>query len=112
MKHKLITSADLCLIVLVVLISIATMFFYVFSDEGRKAVVTVNNEIICELDLDTNQTKQIETDHGFNTVVVENNECFVKNADCRDGICVKHSAISKTGQSIVCLPHNELHSRD
>ena len=32
-------------------------------------------------------------------------ECFIKNADCRDGICVSRGKINKVGESIVCLPH-------
>ena len=29
----------------------------------------------------------------------------MKEADCPDQICVRHKAISKSGESIVCLPH-------
>lgn len=105
MKRKLITPFDICLILLVLLFSLFMFFFYGFSGDGRKAVITVNEKIVAELELDLNQTKEIITDNGYNIVVIKNNECFVSNADCRDNICVKHKAIGKVGQSIVCLPH-------
>ena len=30
----------------------------------------------------------------------------MKEANCRDQICVRHKAISKNGESIICLPHS------
>lgn len=105
MNRKLITPLDICLITLVVLLSFLAFFLHLFSEDGKKAVVTVNEKIVAEFELDTNQIRKIKSDAGYNVVVIKNNECFVSDADCRDGICVKHKAINKVGQSIVCLPH-------
>ena len=40
-----------------------------------------------------------------NTVVIENGEVYMKDADCKNRVCVKQGIIVKTGESIVCLPN-------
>jgi hypothetical protein len=37
--------------------------------------------------------------------VIENNTARIKEADCPDELCVHQKEISKTGESIICLPH-------
>lgn len=105
MKRKLLTPLDIILTLFVIIISVFVMLFNINSDAGTKAVVSINEETVVVLKLSDNQIKRIETDNGYNIVVIQNGVCTVTEADCRDGICVKHSAINKIGQSIVCLPH-------
>lgn len=40
-----------------------------------------------------------------NTIVVENGTVFMENASCPDQICVHHKAVSKNGETIICLPN-------
>ena len=40
-----------------------------------------------------------------NTVCVRPGRIAIISASCPDQICVKHKAISKNGESIICLPH-------
>lgn len=42
---------------------------------------------------------------GENTICIEAGSVYMKHADCPDQICVKHKAISKNGEMIVCLPN-------
>lgn len=105
MNRKLITFTDVCLIAVVIFICAIAMFHYIFSNNGNIAVVTVDEQVIAELELHSDYTERIETSDGYNTIVVKNGVCLVSEADCRDGICVNHQAINKVGQSIVCLPH-------
>ncbi len=44
-------------------------------------------------------------DGGSNTVVIRDGGCYVREADCPDGICMRRGRIDKNGESIVCLPH-------
>jgi hypothetical protein len=51
---------------------------------------------------------EVRVDAGngrYNLVELTGNGVFVKEANCPDQICVKWGKISKTGQTIVCLPH-------
>ena len=42
---------------------------------------------------------------GCNVIVIRDNVCKVTEADCPDGICVRHGGISHKGEAIICLPH-------
>ena len=105
MNRKLVTWLDILIIVLFVILSITIILVFASSGEGNKAVISVDEKIIGEYSLNTDLSKEIITDYGFNTVVILNGECFVLDADCRDGICISRGKISKVGESIVCLPH-------
>ena len=41
----------------------------------------------------------------FNIVKISGGEVSVTGASCKNQVCVRHGAISKTGESIVCLPN-------
>ena len=41
----------------------------------------------------------------YNVVEIRDGTVSVTEASCKNQVCVKHSAISKTGESIVCLPN-------
>ena len=99
-------KTDLILVVLALVAAAGIWLFYsAGADEGLTAVVTVDGENRAELPLDKNDSITIETEWGYNTVTVEDGEVFVTEADCRDQICVDHKKVSKTGETIVCLPH-------
>ena len=38
-------------------------------------------------------------------LVIDNGEAYMEEADCPNRICVHHSAISHTGEAIICLPN-------
>ena len=41
----------------------------------------------------------------FNIVEISGGKVSVTGASCRNQVCVRHGSISKTGESIVCLPN-------
>lgn len=41
----------------------------------------------------------------YNVFICSNNEICMLQSSCPDKICVHHSAISDTGENIICLPH-------
>ena len=42
---------------------------------------------------------------GTNKVRIESDGVYMENANCPDKLCVHQGRISKTGQSIICLPN-------
>ena len=42
---------------------------------------------------------------NFNTVEIKSGSVSVTDASCRNQVCVRHGAISRPGESIVCLPN-------
>ncbi len=101
----MIKKADIILAVALVLLSAVFITATAFASEGKTVVIKVNNEIVVEMPIDNDAVKQIENDYGKNTVVIESGKVRVEDADCPDGYCEKHVAISDVGETIACLPH-------
>ncbi len=105
MKHKVFAFFDAVVILIATVLVAILLIFFGFSKTGNTAVVSIEGEEVYLLSLNVDAEVQIKNDSGFNTVVVENGVCYVSEADCKDGICKKKGAVSKIGETIVCLPH-------
>ena len=105
MSRKAVTAADIIIVAVICLLAALAWAVPAFSRGGKTVVVRVDNLEVERMSLSKNQEKTVSTEYGTNTVTVQNGQCFVSDADCRDGICVKRGKISRAGESIVCLPH-------
>ncbi len=96
-------------ILIFALLAVAVVAFFVInnviSKDGAKVQVLVDGEIFYEYNLDENGEYQIKTDMGENTLVIEDGNAYVSDANCPDKLCVNQGKISKSGQSVICLPH-------
>jgi hypothetical protein len=68
-------------------------------------VIKVSKNTYKEIPLSEDDEFEIQTENGSNTVLIENNTIKITSATCTDGLCMKQGAISKVGQSIICLPN-------
>lgn len=75
------------------------------GSSGNMAVVTLNGTVIIEQTLSEDVVLPIQSEEGYNLLQIADGRAAIIEADCRDQICVKHTAVSKQGESIVCLPH-------
>ncbi|MBO5246835.1 MAG: NusG domain II-containing protein [Eubacterium sp.] len=83
-----------------------TILIFCFSETGNKIHITKDGTLIGVYDLHTDQEIPIQSDGEIqNVVVIEQNKASMKEAFCPDHLCVHQGAISRSGQSIVCLPH-------
>lgn len=101
-------KADFIVIgVVAVIVGVMLFFLYgVNTSAGDMVQIQIDGECVETLSLDENTTREILTDNdGVNILVIENGSAVVTDANCPDGICANHRAISKTGESIICLPH-------
>ena len=109
MKSRISKSrAELLLVIVIIAISVC---FYLYMNvinplHGAKVQILVDGEVTQEYDLYSSQKVTIETENGGqNILVIDNGECYLEDANCPDKLCVKQGVISKSGQSIICLPH-------
>ncbi|MDN5475068.1 MAG: NusG domain II-containing protein, partial [Lactococcus lactis] len=66
-----------------------------------------SGKVIKTFNLNKNQTWTYrDKDGDYNKIQVKNGEIAVVEANCKDQIDVQRGYISKTGETIVCLPHN------
>jgi hypothetical protein len=83
-----------------------TLGIYCFSRAGRQAVVTVDGAVYGTYALEEPQRVEISIDGRVaNVLAIEDGRAHMESADCPDELCVRQGAISKSGQTIVCLPH-------
>ena len=97
---------DIILILSLVLLALAVgAALLLFKPEGDVVSVSVDGEVIAEYSLSEDVEVEIETDGGYNLLVIEGGRARVERASCPDGICAAHRPISQDGASIICLPN-------
>lgn len=75
---------------------------HLWSGNGALVEVTVDGKVTGQYRLDSEQTIQI---NGTNILRIQDGKADMIDADCPDKLCVEQKAISKNGESIVCLPN-------
>lgn len=106
--NKKMRKADVILIVLLlVLCAVIFGVIQIFvKKDGVTAVVKVDGNVVEELDLKRENVIEVSGyDGGVNKIEVSEGKVRMIYADCPDELCVKTGWISKTGETIVCLPH-------
>lgn len=104
MKIKL-EKRDKLLIVIVVCVALCAFLAHqiIGGDGAGKVTVKVNGELKGIYSLAEDQT--IEINGGTNILQIKNGKADMTEADCPDQLCVNQRAISRQGESIICLPH-------
>lgn len=108
MNKNIKLKRDIILILSCVIIAAAAFLVinFVVKKNGSYAVVKVDGKVVKTLQLDKDATYKAEGyQGGYNNIIIESGKVSMTDADCPDELCVKTGWISKTGQSIVCLPH-------
>ena len=92
--------------VFAVLLLAAAVFYLRQSGDGAMVLVTVGGEEYGTYPLLEHATVSIEQDGVVTNVLnIENGEADMTEADCPDKLCVHQRAISKTNETILCLPN-------
>ena len=90
---------------------------FLFSEPAAKVeIATVSsdsNKTITEtFDLSQNRSFTIVTEpeidgdsRGTNTLIIQDGEVWISEANCPNQDCVKQGKISMNGEMLVCLPH-------
>ncbi|SHJ90025.1 hypothetical protein SAMN02745975_03183 [Geosporobacter subterraneus DSM 17957] len=105
------TKWDKLLIITVVFLSTLGMFYV-------KSISTNSDNLYLAIEVDgkpyktislggspKNQLITVETPAGINLIEVEGNRVRIKEADCRDQLCVKTGWLSRANQISICLPN-------
>lgn len=73
--------------------------------EDRTIIVPSPQENASRLSIPDDDKPAAEQFTHYNVVVISGGTVTVTEASCKNQVCVKHSAISRSGESIVCLPN-------
>ena len=107
MKNLKLKKGDIILIICVLCIA-ALIFCAVcfLAPQGNTVKIEVESKEVASFSLDENRTYTVKKDGKVTNVVeIKDKKVSVTAADCPDKICVKHREISKSGESIICLPN-------
>lgn len=74
-------------------------------EAGGEIRITVDGSLYGTYSLDKDQTIEVVQESGTNIVYIRDGAAWMEEADCPDGYCIRQGAISRTKQTIVCLPH-------
>lgn len=112
--------SDLILISIIMLVGVfALVFQHLSMKTGGTVKVYIDGKEVKSFSLDEDTEYKIVVASGneglsdnaneseeYNILVIKSGKAYISEADCHEQICVKHNAISKTGETIVCLPHS------
>lgn len=70
-------------------------------ENGKTVVIKENGETVYSARLSLDKTVEL----SGNTVEISNGRVKMKSADCKNQICVHHTAISRKGETVICLPN-------
>ena len=105
------TKADKILIVIVVLLSFASLGYINrqgLTDEDTYVSIQYNGEEIRKVIFDrqiVGTTIPIETELGYNLIEIGDERVRVLEADCPAQIDVEQGWISSKGETLICLPN-------
>lgn len=106
---KLLKKLDIIIIICLIILSFSPIFIFniAYSKENKAKYIniSVDGKIVETLDITKNGEHIINTPSGNNTISIKDGIISMIEADCKDDVCVKTPAISKSFQSIICLPH-------
>lgn len=94
-------SLFICLFCIGILISLSTL---ILKKDGTEVVISVNGKDIRTFNIYEDTTYAIN-ENGYNKLIIRDGYAWIETADCPDELCVKSGKISKSGESIICLPH-------
>lgn len=104
---KVLRKADIVLFC--VLLLSAGLLFAVFalrlSEPAGRVVITIDGEPYGTYSLEENSEIEISQNGYHNVVRIENGTVWMESSDCHNQVCVDHAPISRSGESIICLPH-------
>jgi len=103
-KQGYFKKADLFIYALLILAVVVSLFFLP-KGKGAYAEVYSDGKLYGVYDLNTDIELKIEGEEGYNIVVIADKKVWVKEANCPGQDCVRHKAISKVNQTIVCTPN-------
>ncbi|MBR7073166.1 MAG: NusG domain II-containing protein [Eubacterium sp.] len=95
-------------IVIGIILAAAAVLFaalHFIPQNGAYVRIETDKKVVETLPLNEDTEYEIKTENGTNTLVIKDGFAYVSEADCKNQICVHHRKISKSGESIICLPH-------
>lgn len=97
-------KTDLKLIIILIIITILT-FMTTLKKQENSATVYYQNEPILSIDLRIDKTYEVDGTNGKVKIIVKSRKIKVESENSPKHLCSKQGYISKSYETIVCLPN-------
>lgn len=102
----MIRKADLVLALLLIVIGlIASYTLSVGSEAGQMVYIFTDGKQYASYSLSEDRTIEIDQNDHINKITIKDGQVSMTFSDCSGQDCIRQGKISKTSQSIVCLPN-------
>lgn len=102
----MIKKADIILAIVLILLGGIISYMIAFgNNKGDTVLITVDGEEYGRYSLAEDRNISVKQNHHNNEIIIKDGMVSMGFSDCSNQVCVKTGAISKTSQSIVCLPN-------
>ena len=105
---RVIKKADIvlfCALLFSAAVSAAAFTMRLSAGPAAKVVITLDGQEHAVYTLDENREIEVTGDDFRNVILIDNGTVMMKFSDCHNQVCVEHAPISRSGESIICLPH-------
>lgn len=101
------TKHDFILIAVLLLLALGGFLVYslFFGAEGQTVRICIDGEIYREIPLDSDAEIEIPGLVGSCRLLISDGSADMTEADCPNQICVNHRPVSRSGETIICLPN-------
>ncbi|MGN0659384.1 MAG: NusG domain II-containing protein [Emergencia sp.] len=104
--RKYFKKADIVLLILLLAAGTAgSALILAGSSAGQKVTVTVDGQLYGTYSLDEDREIEVKQDGHINKITIKDGSVQMSYSDCKNQICVKDGKISRTSESLVCLPN-------
>lgn len=103
---KIIKKADIILFIILVIVGLGLSFYaYTSATSGSEVVVKVRGVEQGRYKLNENRVINLNQHSHSNKITIKDGFVQMTFSDCKNQVCVHEGKISKTSQTIVCLPN-------
>ena len=107
-----IRKADIILFIVLVAAGLAASAALTMSradaGDGARVIIESGGNLYAAYSLYEDRTLSVPAPNqsdSYNVVEIRDGTVSVTEASCKNQVCVRHGAISRSGESIVCLPN-------
>ena len=102
----MIRKADIILAVLLIVFGLIVSYMFTSdNDAGDTVRISIDGKLYSVYSLSENRTIEINENNHSNKITIKDGYVSMTFSDCPNQDCVKHNAITRNAESIVCLPH-------
>ena len=102
----MIRIADIILTIALVFCGILFSFWITSgTEDGGQLRITSGGKVFGTYSLQDGQSIKVKKGDSENLVIIEDGEAYMGSSNCTGQDCVHSHRISKSGETIVCLPH-------